>query len=141
MNWGLSTWWWVACGLLIAAEMVTGTFYLLMLAIGLAAAAIGAQAGIGFAAQLALAAVVGGAAVTVLEVRRRRRPAAPAGANRDMNLDIGEQVHVEAWAPDGTASVSYRGAVWAARWIGGTPPLPGPATIREIEGSRLLLGP
>ena len=34
MAWGLSTWWWVACGLLVAAEMVTGTFYLLMIWLG-----------------------------------------------------------------------------------------------------------
>ena len=42
---------------------------------------------------------------------RSRRPAAPpASANRDVNLDIGETVHVDAWNADGTATVQYRGA-------------------------------
>ncbi len=141
MAWGLSTWWWVACGLLVAAEMVTGTFYLLMLALGLAAAALAAHAGLGFAAQIVVAAVVGGGAVAALEIKRRRTLSPPAGANRDMNLDVGGQVQVEAWAADGTASVNYRGAVWSVRWVGDTPPVPGRATIRAIEGSQLLLGP
>ena len=141
MAWGLSTWWWVACGLLVAAEMVTGTFYLLMLALGLAAAAVAAHAGLSFAAQLVVAAVVGGGAVTALEIKRRRTVSPPASANPDMNLDVGGQVQVEDWAADGTANVNYRGAVWAARWVGSTPPAAGSATIHAIEGSRLLLGP
>ena len=37
MDWSHATWWWVATGVLVAAELATGTFYLLMLAIGTAA--------------------------------------------------------------------------------------------------------
>lgn len=142
MNWDPSTGWWVVCGLLLVAEMLTGTFYLLMLALGATSAALGAQAGLGFASQLALVAVVGGGAVIGLEVRRRgKSTTSPAAANRDMNLDIGGQVRVETWTADGTARVSYRGAQWAAQWVGDAAPAPGLATIRGIEGSRLLLGP
>lgn len=32
MDWTPSTLWWLAAGILVAAELVTGTFYLLMLA-------------------------------------------------------------------------------------------------------------
>ena len=37
-----STFWWVAAGVAVAAELATGTFYLLMFALGLAAAALAA---------------------------------------------------------------------------------------------------
>lgn len=141
MDWSASTWWWVACGVLVAAEMTTGTFYLLMLALGAVAAALGAHAGQGFATQLALAALVGGGAVAAWHLRRRRHPVAlPANANRDVNLDIGEQVRVDAWDSDGAATVSYRGAQWSARWSDDTPPTAGVCTIRAIDGNRLMLG-
>ncbi|HWH74847.1 MAG TPA: NfeD family protein [Methylibium sp.] len=140
MDWSASTWWWVGCGLLVAAELSTGTFYLLMLALGLAAAALSAHAGLGLAAQLVAAAVVGGGAVVALRRQRRKRAAEPARSNRDVNLDIGEQVRVDSWNSDGSAQVSYRGAQWSARWSEDTPPTPGLCTIRAIEGSRLLLG-
>jgi hypothetical protein len=47
MDWSWSTWWWIATGALVAAELVTGTFYLLMLALGTAVAALVGMAGLG----------------------------------------------------------------------------------------------
>ena len=38
-----STVWWILAGLLVSAELLTGTFHLLMLAIGLAAGAVAAR--------------------------------------------------------------------------------------------------
>ena len=46
--------------------------------------------------------------------RLRRRPAARASENRDVNLDIGETVQVQQWQPDGTASVELGVVVRAA---------------------------
>jgi membrane protein implicated in regulation of membrane protease activity len=40
-----STIWWLVAGVLVAVELLTGTFYLLMLAIGMAAAACAAHLG------------------------------------------------------------------------------------------------
>ncbi|MDO9198743.1 NfeD family protein, partial [Rhodoferax sp.] len=40
-----STIWWVLAGAVVAIELATGTFYLLMLSVGLVAAAISAHAG------------------------------------------------------------------------------------------------
>src|SRR6188474_2810479 len=62
MDWSNATWWWVATGVLVAAELATGTFYLLMMAIGTAAAALSAHAGAGFTGQLVAAALIGGGA-------------------------------------------------------------------------------
>ena len=58
-----STWWWIVTGVLVALELTTGTFYLLMLAIGGVSGALAAHAGASFATQMVVAALVGGVAV------------------------------------------------------------------------------
>jgi membrane protein implicated in regulation of membrane protease activity len=140
MGWASSTVWWVVAGVLVAAELATGTFYLLMLALGAAAAAIAAHSGAGLSVQLVAAAIVGGGAVAAWHVRRQRQPAAPpAEANRDINLDIGTRVQVTAWSTDGTARVSYRGATWSARHQGSAAPQPGSHVIVAVHGNELML--
>ncbi len=136
-----TTWWWIATGALIAVEMGTGTFYLLMLALGTAGAAIASHLALSASAQMLTAALVGGGAVVVWHVIRGRQPKAlQAQANPDVNLDIGEKVHVAHWHPDGSASVQYRGANWTVRYLGDGTPAPGTYVIRELQGSVLLLG-
>jgi membrane protein implicated in regulation of membrane protease activity len=140
MDWSASTWWWVATGVLVAAELATGTFYLLMLAVGTLAAAIAAHTGATFATQLIVAAVVGGGTTLAWHVLRGRGPKPPAtSANRDINLDVGEHVSVTHWHADGHTEVTYRGATWRARWAGQGAPQPGRHVIRAVEGSQLLL--
>lgn len=135
-----STIWWLLAGVAVAIELLTGTFYLLMLAIGLAAGALAAHAGAGLALQLVVAAVVGGGAVAAWHVARKRRPAEPAAqANRDVNLDVGEIVHVPAWSADHTATVRYRGANWTVVPYGATSEGPGNYRVREVTGSRLVV--
>jgi membrane protein implicated in regulation of membrane protease activity len=111
-----------------------------MLALGLAAGALAAHSGAALPAQLVVAALVGGGAVTAWHLKRRRAPsAAPAAANPDVNLDVGESVHVEHWAPDHTATVRYRGANWTVVPLGGQPQGPGTYRVREVVGSRLVV--
>jgi membrane protein implicated in regulation of membrane protease activity len=135
-----ATIWWLLAGGAVAVELLTGTFYLLMLAIGLAAGALAAHAGAGQATQLVAAALVGGGAVAGWHtVRRRSLPAGTSPANTNMNLDAGEPVHVEAWTAEHTATVRYRGAVWTAVPAGGTPEGAGAHRVRQIDGSRLVV--
>ncbi|MDH6594451.1 membrane protein implicated in regulation of membrane protease activity [Variovorax sp. TBS-050B] len=135
-----STIWWLIAGAAIVLELLSGTVYLLLLAAGFAAAAISAHLGFGMVAQLIVAAVVGVGAVLVwYAVRRRRPPAPPTEANRDINLDIGETLHVEAWNPDGTATVRYRGAQWTVMQRAGREPTPGEHRVVEVVGSRLVV--
>src|SRR5436190_8105505 len=111
-----STLWWILAGVAVAAELTTGTFYLLMVALGLAAAAIAAHLGVPPALQIVTAAVVGAGATALWHLKRSRDPkSAPVQENRDVNLDIGERVQVTTWAADGTARVLYRGSTWTAR--------------------------
>lgn len=134
--------WWVSAGVLVAAELTIGTFYLLMLAFGLAAGAVAAHLGFSPAAQVTVAALVGGGATAIWHWYRARNPrSAPAAENRDVNLDIGSRVGVEAWTPEGTARVTYRGSAWPARLAPGSAAAPGEHEIVAVEGNWLVLAP
>ncbi|QTD43712.1 NfeD family protein [Ottowia testudinis] len=137
-----STWWWIATGVLVALELTTGTFYLLMLAIGGAAGALAAHLGLGLAAQVTMAIAVGTGLVLAGYVIRRRRPGdLSPRADRSVNLDVGATVQIDGWHADGTADVQYRGARWTAIHTPGTAPRPGPHRVIELVGSQLLVEP
>lgn len=138
-----STVWWLLAGGAVALELLTGTFFLLMLAVGLAAGAIAAHLGVGLAGQFLAAALVGGGAIVLWQRWRQTRVAASSPrANRDVNLDIGQTVHVPQWEPDGTARIRYRGADWTVQLqTGHLPQSPGSYQIVAVEGSRLLVRP
>ena len=137
-----STLWWLLAGAAVAVELLTGTFYLLMLAIGLAAGALAAHAGAGLPAQLVAAAVVGGGAVAgwhlvrAAPARRSRAPGQPRrqpGRRRD-------RAGGRTGAPTAPPTVRYRGASWTV--------VPAPAArrrppglhrVREVVGSRLVV--
>jgi membrane protein implicated in regulation of membrane protease activity len=132
--------WWLLAGGAVAIELLTGTFYLLMIAVGLAAAAIAAHLGFGLPPQMVIAAVAGGGSVLILRaVRGKRVHPAQASENRDVNLDIGETVHVGAWQLDGTAFVTYRGARWSVALRPGAAATSGTHRIVEVVGNRLIV--
>ena len=137
-----STFWWLMAGIAVAAELTTGTFYLLMLALGMAAAALVAHLGLAVGPQLVAAALVGGGATSLWHWKRAREPqAAPARENRDVNLDIGERVQVVSWNADRTARVQYRGSTWQARLQPGAAPVAGEHRVAAVEGNWLVLAP
>ena len=134
--------WCVAAGITVTLELFSGTFYLLMIAIGLAAGALAALLGLGMEMQTLVAAVVGVLATWVLRRSKFGRHK-PVDAARDpnVNLDIGQTVTVPAWQ-DGAARVMYRGALWDVELEHGAGPAtaaPGQYTIRAIRGSRLIV--
>ena len=135
-----STVWWLIAGAAIVVELMSGTVYLLLLGAGFAAAAVSAHLGAGFTTQLVVAAVIGVGAVLVWYViRKRRPPELPTQSNPNVNLDVGESVQVDAWNPDGTASVRYRGAQWTVIHRPGVIPTAGPHRVAEVIGSRLVV--
>ena len=137
-----ATFWWVAAGLAVAVELATGTFYLLMIALGLACGALAAHLGLGGALQVVAAAVVGSGATALWHWKRMQHPhSLPARENRDVNLDIGETVQVVEWAADRTARVTYRGSGWTARLKPGCSPGLGPHRVIAVEGNWLVLAP
>ena len=133
--------WWVLAASAIAVELMTGTFYLLMLATGLAGGAIAAYLGLAVISQMLVAAVIGGGAVAAWHWHRSKGPRPlSASANPDVHLDIGESVHVLRWNADGTASVHFRGAQWTA--VAADPAdaaIGGNFRIKAMLGNRLVI--
>ena len=128
--------WLALAGVLVILEMFSGTFYLLMIALGMAAGALAAWTGLAAELQVLLAALVGAAATAAL--RRRRPRKSDAARDPNINLDIGQSLHVTHWH-DGTARVMYRGALWDVELAHGAHARAGHFVIREIRGSRLIV--
>ena len=142
MDWNPPTLWWLATGALVAAELATGTFYLLMVALGCAAGALAAHAGLSNTTQVVTAALLGLVGTAAWHLHRARQPSAlPAQDNPDVNLDIGSAVRVEQWQADGSARVQYRGATWSARLAGAGTPRPGRHVIVAVHGNELRIAP
>lgn len=129
-------WWCLIAAFLVALELASGTFYLLMLSAGALAGALSAWLGGSGAEQAFWAAVVGIGSVAGWHGYRIRHRAADNG---EMSLDVGQVVHVARWHADGTAQVHYRGAAWTASYVGVDQPQAGPHQIQSIQGTRLVL--
>jgi membrane protein implicated in regulation of membrane protease activity len=131
--------WLVGAGILVIAELFTGTFYLLMIAIGLAFGGIAALLGASGPIQTLVAAAVGLVATSILHRSRFGRPARQSPSrDQNVNLDIGGRVTVPAWQ-DGRARVMYRGALWDVELGPGALPEAGEYRIVEVQGSRLIV--
>lgn len=127
-------WFLLALGL-VALEMATGTFYLLVLSIACALGGVAALLGLDLPTQLTLCAVAGVVGIVLLRRSKGMRTAEPDG----QNLDVGEPVQVLAWRENGAARVMYRGAEWDAELESAETPRTGPLYIKALHGSRLIL--
>jgi membrane protein implicated in regulation of membrane protease activity len=131
--------WWIGAGVLVALELISGTFYLLMIALGCVAAAIARIAGAAADLQFAIAAFVALAAVLLLRRSRfGRRTRKEASKNPDVNLDIGQTLSVPAWH-ERRARVNYRGAAWDVELAAGEPEDAQLYEIAEMRGSCLVV--
>ena len=131
--------WFLAAALVVILELLSGTFYLLMIAVGIASGGLAALAGAALALQTAIAAIVGVLATLLLRRSKYGKPARTnAARDPNVNMDIGQSISVQQWDA-GTARVMYRGALWDVELAPGANALPGTFTIREIRGSRLIV--
>jgi membrane protein implicated in regulation of membrane protease activity len=98
--------WWIGAGVLVLLELMSGTFYLLMVAVGFIAGGIAHLFGAGLEIELLVAALVAMIAVTVLR-RSKLGHVTRRDASHDpgVNLDIGETLKVNEWHEG-------RGAEW-----------------------------
>jgi len=105
---------WALAGLaLIIAELLSGTFYLLILAIAAFGAAIASWFGQPFAVQVIVATVVAGLGVWQVHVYRARNT-----AQQMQPIDAGQPASFENWIDRDArlARVRYRGASWDAHF-------------------------
>ena len=130
--------WLVAAGALGAAELLTGTFYMLVLAVAALCGAAAAYCGAGLTAQVLVTAVAAGVGCVLLW---RHHKAAQKGSAEGASLDEGQRVEVQAWNADGTTEVRYRGTRWEAYALEGSRLEPGTWVIERTEGPRLALKP
>lgn len=131
--------WLVGAGVLVVLELFSGTFYLLMIAIGLGFGALAAWAGMSHPLQTIVAAAVGVAATGLLHRSRFGRPVRGNPArDPNVNIDIGQHLRVDEWHGD-KARVMYRGALWDVELGQGAQAQAGVFKIVEVQGSRLIV--
>ena len=129
-------WFLLAFGLL-ALEMATGTFYMLIVSIALGLAGIAALLGLNLPLQITLSAVASIIGTVIL----RRMKGMRTGKMISQSLDIGPSVRVISWLEDGIARVHYRGTEWDAELESSSLPRDGVLYIKAIQGSKLILTP
>ncbi|MBN3790309.1 NfeD family protein [Burkholderia sp. Ac-20353] len=131
--------WWIGVGVLVVAELLTGTFYLLMIALGFLAGGLLLLAGFAPHVQIGAAAAV--AIVAMVLLRRSglgRKQKRDTSTNPDVNLDIGETVTVDAWR-DRRARVQYRGADWDVELADGERDDARVYQVHAVRGSCLVV--
>lgn len=127
--------WFLLALILLVLEMLTGTFYLLVVAGAMAVGGLTALLGAGVAWQLILGALTGIAGTIVL----RRWKSSQASGAPSASLDIGLPVTVIKWNSNGTARVFYRGAEWDAEPESTDTPHDTTLYIASVRGSALVL--
>lgn len=127
---------WILLALvLVGLEIVTGTFYLLVIGIALAVGGAAAALGLALVWQFVFSAVTG----VVGTIMLRRWKSSQASKSPEVGLDIGLPVKVIKWNDDGSARVLYRGAEWDAELESADTPREGTLYIKAVHGSGLVL--
>lgn len=139
----LHHWWWIMALALGVTELLTGTFYLLVLAIGSAAAGLAAWLGASLTVQILAAAalaVAGWAWLWHHDARHGGRPA--PDSDPDVVLDVGTRLRIEDWSARRQTRAQYRGASWAIELDDTEPDDAGRAglfVIARVVGSHLIV--
>ena len=131
----LSLAWLIAGFILIIAELMTGTFYLLVLGL---AALVGA--GVGYASGALVWQAIGAAIVAVAGVAWVHRYKQTLSPKRMQGLDFGQPAAFDSWVNKGAghARVKYRDALWDAQVAGDASGEPGEILyITAVDGSTL----
>ena len=129
--------WLIIAGILLTAELLSGTFYLLMLSISAVGAWLSMKFGADFLTQTIFF-LVCAAILTALTRRYRHRINSRGKPNVAENLDAGHMVSVHSWH-HGVGQTHYRGAQWSVE-LDQTDELPlkdGMYRIVRLDGPRI----
>lgn len=132
--------WLIVAVVLAGADMLLGTFYLLILGLSAIAAFVIAVVGLSFTAQLlgfALFGIIGCMLLSLKKKKDTRRKTLDAA--QIQNLNDGQIVTVEHWKEDGTADVFFRGTHWQAAAEKGQTLKPGLWSITGMNANTLII--
>ncbi|HEV7820710.1 MAG TPA: NfeD family protein [Burkholderiales bacterium] len=129
-------WWWAIAGIaLIIAELITGTFYLLVLGVAALAGSAAAFLHYPFWIQAPVAAAIAIIGVTLVTRFRDAQVSQPS-----VSLDVGQSVVLDAWVNERErlARVRYRNAMWDAKVLDEAGAETGRTLyIRHVDGNTL----
>lgn len=128
--------WFIAALVVLGAELMLGTVYLLAAVLGLAAGGVASWAGLAFTVQCLAVGLVTISGCLVARTMRKKNAKGEAEALQ--SIDEGREVEVASVEADGSARVLYRGARWRARAKAGTLSV-GRWTIDRVDGTELVL--
>lgn len=129
---------WLVCALIaLGLEFMTGTLYLLVVALALTGGALVAWSGSGVSSQL-LAASGSGILAYALVSRWKSRIKLNSNHSAD-DPDQGQEVRILRITAPGLARVFYRGAEWDARFEGPSPEAGTLAKITGHDGNTLII--
>jgi membrane protein implicated in regulation of membrane protease activity len=130
--------WAIAGFVLIIAELVTGTFYLLVLGVAALVGALIAYFGGSFWVQAILTAAAALIGVYLVHVWWQKNP---RNAKAENSLEVGQTVVLETWVNEasGMARVKYRGSSWDAK-VDGAAAVNDVLTIRQFANGMLHVG-
>jgi membrane protein implicated in regulation of membrane protease activity len=117
---------WILVGFaMLITEMVSGTFYLLVIGVGAFAASAAAAMGTPLIVQVAIAGAVALGGAWMVRNWHKKSQHQPGEASSNA-IDIGQTANFEAWVDQGKglARVRYRGASWDAVVPAGAAPQP-----------------
>ncbi len=127
-------WFLLALGLFIG-EMMTTTFYMLVLSVAMCVGGAAALMGMSPSSQLILSSLMSILGIVLLSRWKARNDV----ATEEISPDVGQPVQVLAWHEDGTARVHYRGADWDAEPENTDTPQLNTLYIKAMHGSKLIL--
>jgi len=130
--------WAVAGFVLIIAELLTGSFYLLVFGVAALIGALVAYLGGAFWLQIVLTAAATFIGIYLVHAWWQKNP---KDAQSDNSLEVGQTVVFENWVSEasGTARVKYRGASWDAKVDGGDKPNPNDVLTIKATAQGVLL--
>jgi membrane protein implicated in regulation of membrane protease activity len=118
-------------------ELMTGTFYLAVLALAAAFGAVVAHLGFSWGVQAGVACAVG--VLGCVAVHQWRLKQGKGQSELDA-MDAGQTVRITEWKADGTARVSYRGSTWDAELANPAEPRAEVMGIIGTRGNILIIG-
>ena len=127
--------WLIVAAALTGLEMLTGTFYLLLMAIAALAGCLAALTDFSGTQQLLAFGAFGLIEAVAFTVYRRRHPA----KQTENFLDVGNQVVFKNTTPDGSWVVRYRGSDWQARPAREETRKDAPLVITKASGNILIV--